>query len=251
MFESLNLQYINFHRGTEQDLALHWNVQSHLIAHLPCRYGARVQRPANKSNYNTRINFYSQPQLFSDYWHFGGHLSSAWRNLVDVEVERDASLQAEEVAVVLVVLEDGLLDQVCRFAEEHQQVLVEESHKGSPCSDHRMRVVHNTSICWYGVSDAVVASANGYHLTATGYRQKIKKALKEFQYIITKLFADVSIVIASNSGLNCNRNHAPIHRQVELHLKDAPQAFNRAEVGGWVFRPLYQYGLLTESIFLG
>lgn len=54
----------------------------------------------------------------------GRDLSGALRQLVHIEVERDAALQAEEAAAAL--LKDGLLGQIGGFAEEHQQVPVQK-----------------------------------------------------------------------------------------------------------------------------
>lgn len=53
------------------------------------------------------------------------NLSSTLWQLVHVEMEGDATLQAEE-ATAAVVLEDRPLLQIGRFAEEHQQVPVQK-----------------------------------------------------------------------------------------------------------------------------
>lgn len=56
----------------------------------------------------------------------GRELSGTLWQLVHVEVEGDIALQAEEAAAAAALLEDGLLRQAARFAEEHQQVPVQK-----------------------------------------------------------------------------------------------------------------------------
>lgn len=58
----------------------------------------------------------------------GLDLRGSLRQLVHIEVEGDAALQAEEAAAAA-LLEDGLLGQFGRFVEEHQQVPVQKPER--------------------------------------------------------------------------------------------------------------------------
>jgi len=99
-------------------------VQAKLAVDLPCRDGVRVQAPKKQSTELRRSDrtHGNDGRKKTGHSQVGGDLRGALGQLVHVEVEGGAALQAEEAAAAAAPLEHGLLLQVVRVVEEHQQV---------------------------------------------------------------------------------------------------------------------------------